>query len=78
MLSYQLPESAVSGLNLSSVEFYVGGQNLLTFTDYSGFDPDVNYVDPNFGTLERNISRGIDNFTAPQARTIFTGFKISF
>ncbi len=77
-LTYNFPSEMVSNWGLSFFKFYVGGQNLLTFTDYSGYDPDVNYVDPNFGTIERNISRGIDNFTAPQARTIISGIKIGF
>lgn len=77
-LTYNFPSETVSNWGLSYFKFYVGGQNLLTFTDYSGYDPDVNYIDPNFGTIERNISRGIDNFTAPQARTIISGIKIGF
>lgn len=78
-LNYQLPSVIVSGWGLSYFKVYIGGQNLLTFTDYSGFDPDVNYVDSSFGSeIERNISRGIDNFTAPQARTFITGLKIGF
>ncbi|MDW3195660.1 MAG: TonB-dependent receptor [Cytophagales bacterium] len=77
-LTYNFPSEIVSNWGLSYFKFYIGGQNLLTFTDYSGYDPDVNYIDPNFGTIERNISRGIDNFTAPQARTIISGIKIGF
>lgn len=77
-LTYNFPIELVSNWGLSFFKVYVGGQNLLTFTDYSGYDPDVNYIDPNFGTIERNISRGIDNFTAPQARTIISGIKIGF
>ena len=75
-ITYNLPSDMVNGWGLSYLRFYVGGQNLITFTDYSGYDPDVNYVDPNFGTIERNISRNIDNFNIPQARVIITGFKI--
>lgn len=76
--TYNFPAETVSNWGLGYFKFYVGGQNLLTFTDYSGYDPDVNYIDPNFGTIERNISRGIDNFTAPQARTFISGIKIGF
>ncbi len=77
-LTYTFSDEFVSNLNLGYFKFYIGGQNLFTITDYSGYDPDVNYVDPNFGTIERNISRGIDNFTAPQARAFITGIKIGF
>ena len=78
MLTYSFSDQVVANMKLGYLKFYIGGQNLFTITDYSGFDPDVNYVDPNFGTIERNISRGIDNFTAPQARAFITGFKIGF
>ncbi len=77
-LTYILDPSVASNMKLGYLKFYVGGQNLFTITDYTGYDPDVNYVDPNFGTIERNISRGIDNFTAPQARAFITGIKIGF
>lgn len=77
-LTYNFPSEMVSNWGLNYFKFYVGGQNLFTITDYSGYDPDVNYIDPNFGTIERNVSRGIDNFTAPQARTIISGIKIGF
>ncbi|MEM9329270.1 MAG: TonB-dependent receptor, partial [Bacteroidota bacterium] len=75
-ITYNLPSELVSGWGLSYLRFYVGGQNLITFTNYSGYDPDVNYVDPNFGTIGRNLNRNIDNFNSPQARTIITGIKI--
>ncbi|MBV6644537.1 MAG: SusC/RagA family TonB-linked outer membrane protein [Cyclobacteriaceae bacterium] len=75
-LTYDVPQSTIQNLGIRNLSFYIGGQNLFTLTDYSGYDPDVNYVDPTFGTIENNISRGIDNFTAPQARTFITGIKI--
>jgi hypothetical protein len=60
------------------VKIYIGGQNLFTITDYSGYDPDTNYIDPIGGTITQNIYRGIDDFTAPQPRTFITGIKIGF
>lgn len=42
-LSYSLPKSAINALGgvLTGVRFYVTGRNLLTFTKYKGFDPEV-------------------------------------
>lgn len=71
-LSYDVPVS------FGSLSFYVAGQNLLTFSDYPGFDPDVSYSDPSGGTFAANINRGIDFFTAPQPRVFTTGVKIGF
>lgn len=77
-ITYNLPESVVTRWGLGYMKVYAGGQNLLTFTGYTGYDPDVNYTDPLNGTIGQNISRGIDNFTAPQPRIIMAGIKLGF
>ena len=40
-LAYQLPKNAVSKIGMSNVKIYVSGRNLLTFTDWSGLDPEL-------------------------------------
>ena len=39
-LSYTLPQSALEKINLSGVRLYVQGQNLYTWTEFSGLDPE--------------------------------------
>jgi hypothetical protein len=51
---------------------YVTGQNLLTFTKYSGFDPEVNA----FGSSSTTL--GVDYGTYPQARSIIVGLNVEF
>lgn len=75
-ITFHLPETITSNWRIDYMDFYIGGSNLLTFTNYIGYDPDVNYVDPLDGVVGQNISRGIDNFTAPQPRIFITGIKI--
>ncbi|WP_420576489.1 SusC/RagA family TonB-linked outer membrane protein [Ekhidna sp.] len=75
MLTFNLPAAKLSQLGLSHLSVYVGATNLLTLSDYPGYDPDVNYVDPLNGQIGQNISRGIDNFSTPQSRMIMTGIK---
>ena len=75
MLTYNLPPDQLSKMGLRNLSVYIGATNLLTFSDYPGFDPDVNYVDPLNGQIGQNISRGIDNFSTPQPRMIMTGIK---
>ncbi|MEM6262986.1 MAG: TonB-dependent receptor [Bacteroidota bacterium] len=59
---------------LSNLRLYVTGTNLLLFTDYSGFDPEVN-TDAN----ENNVpSIGIDYSNYPSARTFLFGANINF
>ncbi|MFC2123847.1 SusC/RagA family TonB-linked outer membrane protein [Bacteroidota bacterium] len=77
-LTYNLPIDIVRNWGMRYFRIYVGGQNLLTITDYSGYDPDTYYIDPTGGTITQNINRGIDDFTTPQPRTIITGIKIGF
>ncbi|MBC5993637.1 SusC/RagA family TonB-linked outer membrane protein [Pontibacter cellulosilyticus] len=41
VLSYNLPKPFISKAGLSSVRVYLQGQNLVTITDYTGFDPEL-------------------------------------
>ncbi|WP_370088165.1 SusC/RagA family TonB-linked outer membrane protein [Ekhidna sp.] len=77
-ITYNFPADKLSGMGLRNLSVYVGATNLLTFTDYVGYDPDVSYFDPLDGIIGQNISRGIDNFTAPQPRIFMSGIKIGF
>ena len=58
---------------MNSARLFVTGQNLLTFTKYVGWDPEVNADD-----VVSNIAQGYDFYTAPQARTITGGVTIGF
>lgn len=69
---YSLPKSITDKLKINRLRVYVGGQNLLTFTNYSGLDPEVS----TFG--EVTLSAGTDFLTFPQARTIMGGVNITF
>ena len=78
-LGYSLPVALIERANLSRLRVYVSGQNLLTFTDYEGWDPEVNtdYLSEG-GTAGGNISQGNDFYSAPQARTVTLGVNIGF
>lgn len=63
----------VSGLKwLQGLGIYVTGQNLLTITDYSGYDPLINSPKANGG----NQSLGIDYTSYPSAKTFIFGATI--
>jgi len=73
-LGYSLPASVLSKAKLTKLRVYVSGQNLLTFTDYEGWDPEVNS-----DTYEgNNVNQGIDFYSAPQAKTVTFGINIGF
>lgn len=71
-LSYRLDTDMLSKAKINKASVYVTGQNLLTFTKYSGFDPEVNA----FGRSATEL--GIDYGTYPQARTIIVGVNLEF
>lgn len=77
-LSYEFPSEMMDRMGLSGMNLSVGGQNIVTFTDYTGYDPDVNYISAGSGTIGQNLVRGIDNFSLPQPRIITTTLKIRF
>jgi hypothetical protein len=64
-LSYTLPLAQTKKLRMDKVRVYATAQNLLTFTKYKGFEPEVN---PN----------GIDQFGYPVSRTISFGINTNF
>jgi len=71
-LSYAILHNNAKFKAIRNLSVYVTGQNLLTFTKYSGFDPEVNA----FGNSSTSI--GIDYGTYPQSRTIIVGLNVEF
>lgn len=71
-LSYSLPRRLLGRSGVKELLVYVTGQNLLTLTSYSGFDPEVNA----YGAS--SVAMGVDYGTYPQSRTCIAGVKIGF
>ena len=63
--SFNLPRTA------RPVRIYASGDNLLLFTPYTGYDPEV-FIDAGLA------SRGMDYLSYPRARTFTSGFRIQF
>jgi len=72
-IGYNLPSSILRKLKLASTRFYVTGVNLATFTDYPGWDPEVN-TDYRSG----NRNQGSDFYAAPQIKNISVGLNVGF
>lgn len=70
---YSLPPKIAGRAKLNRVRIYATGTNVLTFTDYSGLDPDVNNVG---GGSDNPIQAGIDHGSYPSARTFIFGINI--
>ncbi len=73
-LSYDLPTEKL-GINevLRTAQIYFSGQNLLTFTKYSWWDPEVN----SSGGAS-SINQGIDFNTYPPAKSMNVGIRLGF
>jgi TonB-linked SusC/RagA family outer membrane protein len=71
-LSYKVLENNAKFKAIKNLSVYITGQNLLTFTKYSGFDPEVNA----FGSSSTTL--GVDYGTYPQARSIIVGLNVEF
>lgn len=69
-LGYNISKSALTRVGFTNARVFISGQNLLTFTKYSGLDPDITGV---------NIfERGLDNGQYPALRIISAGVNFGF
>ncbi|MFZ4707038.1 MAG: TonB-dependent receptor [Bacteroidales bacterium] len=71
-LSYELPSGFIGKAGIKHLELFVAGKNLITFTPYSGMDPEVNYNGLN------SIALGTDFFTCPQFKSLLLGLCARF
>jgi len=70
-LGYTLPTKIASKLKIKNARFYITGQNLATWTKYTGFDPEVSRNGQDV------LNSGIDNGVYPNSKTILGGVSIS-
>lgn len=64
-LSYNVPNNLFGKKIFDNAKIYLSGQNLLTFTKYTGFDPEVS-------------TNGIDNNIYPVTRIVSLGLNVGF
>lgn len=72
-IGYTVPSATTERIGFSRIRIYGSGQNLLTFTNYTGLDPEVN-TGANLGGL----AEGIDLYAMPQPRVIMGGINLTF
>ncbi|MDP5170742.1 MAG: TonB-dependent receptor [Bacteroidia bacterium] len=70
LLSYDLPRSWLSAINMSQVQLYVSGTNLFTWQQYSGYTPEI--------TSGSVIAVGIDSGVYPISKIWTGGINLSF
>jgi len=68
-LGYSFNSKTLERAFINKFRLYISGQNLFTFTEYSGLDPEVG------GSI---LSRGIDRNLYPQYKSIIFGVQLQF
>jgi len=72
-LGYNLPKSLIGKWRIQNIRLYVTGVNVLTFTNYPGWDPEVNT-----DYRATNIHQGGDFYSAPQIKNYSVGLNVAF
>ncbi len=71
-LGYNLPRTALRRLKSQNMRIYVSAQNLHTWTNYSGYDPEV-------GSFNQSpLVNGVDNGRYPISRSVTFGLNMNF
>ncbi|MEP4534594.1 MAG: TonB-dependent receptor [Cyclobacteriaceae bacterium] len=69
-LGYNIPTKLYSGIGISTIKVSLVGTNLLTWTNYSGMDPEVNFYNP--------LISGFDRIAYPRSKSITFNLDVKF
>ena len=70
-LGYSLPSSIINAVNIEKCRLFVSGDKLLTFTNYSGYDPEVAYS-------SSMLTPGVDLTNYPRQKSVTFGLNVTF
>lgn len=70
-IGYSLPVKKLAGMKMSKLRFYFTGNNLATFTKYTGYDPEVS-------VRNSPLTPGLDYSAYPKSRSYIFGVNASF
>ncbi len=77
-LGYTLPKKLVQRAKISSVRVYGTLNNIYTFTNYSGYDPEVSISkSSDSATTSSSLTPGIDNSSFPRAKSWVLGINLT-
>jgi TonB-linked SusC/RagA family outer membrane protein len=77
MLSYNVPGKSLQSITngfIKNFNIYISAQNILTFTKYSGFDPEVG----NRTVSTTSLTNGVDYAVYPQPKGYQVGINVNF
>lgn len=69
-LGYTFPVKVLEKIKVSRLRLYLSGQNLLTFTKYTGLDPEAG--------VSNVLNTGVDRMMYPQNKRVLVGLQLTF
>ncbi|MDE6378632.1 MAG: TonB-dependent receptor, partial [Duncaniella sp.] len=70
-LGYTLPKKLLEKIHFKNLRVYATANNIHTFTNYTGYDPEV-------AANMSALTPGIDNSSYPRAKSWVIGLNLSF
>lgn len=77
-LGYNLPASVSQKLYIQNIRLYISGLNLLTFTKFNGWDPEVTRTGTRRDQTMLNVQQGVEYYSTPQAKGFTFGINVTF
>ncbi|WP_166963813.1 SusC/RagA family TonB-linked outer membrane protein [Yeosuana marina] len=75
-LGYTVPTNIAEKMGMDKIRLSISGQNLLTFTDYPGTDPEVSYKAS--GNQNSNVNQGFDYGNYPNIKSVTFSINLKF
>ncbi|MCF2494868.1 SusC/RagA family TonB-linked outer membrane protein [Dyadobacter chenhuakuii] len=75
-LTYTLPAKLLKRVKIASAQVYLQGQNMFTFTKYTGLDPDINLR--RSGNNNEDKHMGVDEGAYPVSKSYLVGLRFGF
>lgn len=77
-LGYTIPKKITQKAGIDKLRVYMSGQNLLTFTKYKGYDPEVGDLTQGAGNDVKSLGIGVDLGSYPQPKLYYLGVNLTF
>ena len=76
---YNLPSTITDKIGIGNARLSISAQNILTITDYSGLDPEVNYAADQAGSnFAGNTAQGFDFGNYPTVKSVSFSLNVKF
>nr|WP_315202261.1 TonB-dependent receptor [uncultured Flavobacterium sp.] len=77
-IGYTIPKKYTQKSFIDNLRIYVSGQNLLTFTNYKGYDPEIGDLTQDATSDVQSLGIGVDLGNYPQPRMYYFGVNANF